>query len=383
MKRENHKVRKFAVILTAAALTIGASMPMLNSSTVSSAVLSACAAEDEPYTDGSNDTFYYMKYSDHIAISGLKSTPNDLVIPDTIDGLPVTKIQLYTFQYLSISSVKFPDSLKEIDSYCFSDCPNLTEVTLPASIERLGFHVFENCTSLTTVNFPDHPVKASDFTFENTPWLTEQRKQNPLVIVNNSVIDARTTEGDVVIPTGVKYVAGGAFSKNEKVTSVVFPSSVSEIADSTFWMCSNLKSVSAPGAENIGTTAFGYCEKLSELKLSKKLKSIQPYCFTDCSNGGTITFYGTENDWNNVEILDTENFLKNSKFIFENNYVEEILGDVNMDGALNMADAVLLHKWLLTIPGTELKNWKAADLDQNGQLTSSDLTLMKKMILKG
>lgn len=383
MKQTYPIFRKAAVLLAAAVLTASCSLPMKGIRSAAPLALSAYAADDENFTDGSNDTFYYLKYSDHIVISGLKSEPADLVIPEAIEGLPVTKIQLYCFQYLSIKSVTFPDSLKEIDSYCFSDCTNLTEVTLPANLERLGFHVFENCTSLETVNFPDHLVKTSDFTFDNTPWLTAQRQNGPLVIVNDALIDARTATGDVVVPSNVKYVASGAFSKNDKVTSVVFPMSVTEVADNTFWMCSNLKSVDVKGAESLSTTAFGYCEKLDSLKLSKKLKNIQPYCFTDCTSSATITFYGTESDWNNVEILDTENFLKNARIVYDSTPIDEIIGDINMDGALTIADAVLIQKWLLTIPNTELKNWKAGDLDQNGQLTSTDLTLLKRAILKG
>lgn len=386
MKTGTHHFKRAAVVLAAAALTIGSVVPMLGRNAIGTSVMTAYAADEESFEDGSNDTFYYMKYSDHISICGLKNEPSDLVIPETIDGLPVTKVQTYSFQYLSIKSVTFPDSLKEIDSYSFSDCTNLTEVTLPKNIERLGFHVFENCTSLETINFPDHLVKTSDFTFENTPWLTAQREKNPLVIVNNALIDARTTTGDVTVPAGVKYVAAGAFSKNDKVTSVVCPMSVTEVGDNAFWMCSNLKSVDIKGAEMLGMMTFGYCEKLESLKLSKKLKTIAEYCFSDCSSSGTLTFYGTEADWKNVEILDTEEYLSRVKIVFDNSPLEEeneeVTGDINMDGACNAADAVLLQKWLLSNPDTELKNWKAGDLDQDGQLTVVDFSLLKAEILK-
>lgn len=372
-----NKVQKFTALLTAAALTAGFAQPLTNLSMRASTFT---AYADEGYTEGSNDMFYYLKYSDHISITGSKSQTDNLVIPETIDGLPVTKIDLYSFEFLSIKSVTFPDSLKEIDSYSFSDCPNLTEVTLPANIERLGFHVFENCTSLKTINFPDHLVKTNDFTFENTPWLDEQRKANPLVIVNNAVIDARTTTGDVVVPSGVKYVAGGAFSKNDKVTSVVLPTSVTEIADSTFWMCSNLKSVDMKGAEVIGITAFGYCEKLSELKISKKLKTIQTLAFSDCNGSANITFYGTENDWKNVEIIDEDNFLKNARITFEKDFIEEVTGDVNSDGVFDKNDINLLSTWLVDSQNADMKKWKAGDLDNDGELTCFDLAIMRKAL---
>lgn len=38
-----------------------------------------------------------------------------------------------------------------------------------------------------------------------------------------------------------------------------------------------------------------------------------------------------------------------------------IKGDVNADGVFDVADVVLLQKWLLAVPDTHLENWQAAD----------------------
>ncbi|MCQ2469432.1 MAG: beta-galactosidase, partial [Ruminococcus sp.] len=61
---------------------------------------------------------------------------------------------------------------------------------------------------------------------------------------------------------------------------------------------------------------------------------------------------------------------------------ETVLGDVNVDGAFNIADAVLLHKWLLTVPNTYLADWKAADFCNDNVLDVCDLCLMKRKLLK-
>ena len=62
--------------------------------------------------------------------------------------------------------------------------------------------------------------------------------------------------------------------------------------------------------------------------------------------------------------------------------VPALIGDVNMDGAFNITDAVLLQKWLLAVPDTELKNWKAADMNGDGKLHAVDLTLLKRLLMK-
>lgn len=59
-----------------------------------------------------------------------------------------------------------------------------------------------------------------------------------------------------------------------------------------------------------------------------------------------------------------------------------LIGDVNSDKMVNIADAVTLQKWLLGKPNTVLMNWKAADLCRDDKLNIFDLCLMKNKLLK-
>lgn len=59
-----------------------------------------------------------------------------------------------------------------------------------------------------------------------------------------------------------------------------------------------------------------------------------------------------------------------------------IKGDVNADGACNTADAMILQKWLLAVPDTELRDWKAADFNEDNQLDARDLSMMKRVLMK-
>lgn len=57
------------------------------------------------------------------------------------------------------------------------------------------------------------------------------------------------------------------------------------------------------------------------------------------------------------------------------------MGDVNADGAFDIADVVLLQKWLLAVPDTHLAGWKAADLCEDDRLDVFDLCLMKRELV--
>ena len=59
----------------------------------------------------------------------------------------------------------------------------------------------------------------------------------------------------------------------------------------------------------------------------------------------------------------------------------ELKGDVNNDGTFNVADIILLQKWLLAVPDTHLADWKMADFCEDDKLNVFDLCLMKRELL--
>ena len=57
-------------------------------------------------------------------------------------------------------------------------------------------------------------------------------------------------------------------------------------------------------------------------------------------------------------------------------------GDVNGDGEFNIADVVLLQKWLIKSPEAQLVNWKAADFCKDNKLDVFDLCIMKQKLIE-
>lgn len=74
-------------------------------------------------------------------------TDTDIVIPETINGLPVLGIAADAFSGMSknetlISSLTVPNGIKYIGACAFIACPNLSEVNLADSIEYIGDDAF-------------------------------------------------------------------------------------------------------------------------------------------------------------------------------------------------------------------------------------------------
>ena len=365
-----------ASFLAAAALT--AALPLsLPENKYASVTMTA-------YADESLGDLYYRVNEDHVEITGSNYQATSIEIPSTISGLPVTVIGDYAFNGSSITSIKIPDTVKVIGNYAFTMCSGLKSVTLPDSVESIGIRAFELCSSLSEVNFPDHLIKMNSMVFDSTPWIKAQRQKDPLVIVNGALIDGQNAKGDIVIPSTVKYVASGTFERNDNITSVVFPSTVTELNDNTFFYCSNLTSADVRYVTSIDSMAFAYCNKLTDLKVSKMLTAIDSYAFTDVTSRATITVYGTKADWDKVEKSDSDAFLKNATYVFDDSFQfpqEEVLGDVNKDGEFNTADLVMLSKWIVRNPEAEIKDWKAGDFNKDEVLDVYDLVLMRKALI--
>jgi len=82
------------------------------------------------------------------------------------------------------------------------------------------------------------------------------------------------------------------------------------------------------------------------------------------------------------EIADTLTMtITNVQVVYE--VSESLQGDVNADGKFNVADVILLQKWLLAVPDTKLPDWKAADFYADNKLNVFDLCLMKRKLIYG
>ena len=380
--KNSKKALKAAAFIAAAALTAGITLPTERGA-ISISPLSAYAEEEG--TEGKTGVFSYTKYSDHAVINFCDMSATSAEIPESIDGVPVTEIGIYAFQMSSIKSVTIPDTVKEIGHWAFANCEGLTSVTIPDSVEKVGIRAFEGCKSLKTIEFPDHIVEWNAKVFEGTPWIAAQRETSPLVVVNGALLDGDKCKGDVKLSSDIKYIASGAFERNMDITSVVVPSSVTILRDNVFFYCTSLTSIELNGVTEIGSMAMDGCEKLTDLKLSGKLTNIDDMAFSDLTSQATITFYGSKEKWDSVTKPENDPFLKNAKMVFDESHVdpvEELAGDVNLDGEFNVSDLVLLQKWLLGDKSAELKNWKAADYTKDEKLDIYDLVLMRKAIIQ-
>lgn len=184
--------------------------------------------------------FSVYRNSDKCVIN--KYTGNQIVIkvPERIFGVPVTEIGMDCFSTgltswsygsgarqkhnRSIVSIALPDTVKRIWSRAFSGCKSLASLNVPEECE-IGSDVFLGCEKLANA---EKLIIFNDIIYQCTDKSSCY-----------SFYPIKQERFDVMIPQGVKKIAGGAFSNCKYVDSVIVPDSVTEIEKYAFSKCSD------------------------------------------------------------------------------------------------------------------------------------------------
>jgi len=117
--------------------------------------------------------FTYEVSGDTITITGYTGTGGVVVIPDTIDGMPVVSIGDLAFLSIDyLTSVTIPDSVTTIGDGAFQDCTSLTSVTIGNSVTSIGGSAFYYCTNLTSVTIGNSVTSIGDSAFLGCASLT-------------------------------------------------------------------------------------------------------------------------------------------------------------------------------------------------------------------
>jgi hypothetical protein len=96
-------------------------------------------------------------------IMSYRGIADDLVIPESIDGVSVTYIDLNIFAYRGLDSVSLPTTLLGMRLGAFSN-NDLTTLTIPENVTSIGMYAFAD-NSLTSVSFSTDLLQIWDEAF--------------------------------------------------------------------------------------------------------------------------------------------------------------------------------------------------------------------------
>ena len=298
------------------------------------------------------DGLKYRKVDDdHAILIGYAGAAfANVVVADTIDGLPVTEIADNAFYYnTTIESIDFGANVEKIGQYSFCYTTSLVSAGSFANITHVGYSAFQGAGSLTgAVNFTSKLVEVSPGAFMYTditslsfadtgnPYVADSafRDDDQLVSVhigsemldiyedflydykletitvgagnpkysavenvlfdnlNKTVrcIAANRAQTSFTVPEGYtlkEYCAYG----NKTLESLTLGNATDRVPDYSFNYCEKLATINFGSYDGVVIQyAFSGCESLQSLTIPSNVNSVTQRAFDGCTNLKTVVF---------------------------------------------------------------------------------------------
>lgn len=284
----------------------------------------------QPVTEGLSFNLINDGTEYEVAQSLINDT--SVLIPDTHNGLPVTRIGNYAFyDRPNLRSITIPDSVTSIGTFAFFACSNLSSVTLGNSITSIEYGAFQICYRLTSITLPATLTDIGQYGFLDCINLVEIQNNSELPIeagsseygyIANFALHVykegesrliHTDDGytfyhdgnvsylqgywgldlDLVLPSSFVTHDGTlineyeinqyVFYGHEELTSIVIPDNVTSIGKRAFRYCDKLMSATiGDGVTSIGDEAFNECQEMTHITIGSNVDTIGTDAFLNC-----------------------------------------------------------------------------------------------------
>ena len=232
-------------------------------------------------------------------------------IPSKINGKTVTEVRDFS-GCQNLKKVTIPNTVKEIDSYCFENCTSLTSVNIPSGVTVIEGATFKDCSSLTSISLPSSITKIKYDAFKNCKYLKNFTIPSKIDTLPSSLLEGCTSLSSITIPSNIKTIEQSAFKGCKSLKTITVPSTVTamygawdegifqdctslttaniyanydSIPKSLFKGCTALTTVNLSNTfVNCQSNVFDGCKSLKKIDLPYKLKEIGSEMFANCTN---------------------------------------------------------------------------------------------------
>ncbi len=180
------------------------------------------------------------------------SNGSDIVVPNDIDGVPVTYVRGLT---ADLTSIKLPSSLIKIKDDAFNSMDTLKSLVIDGgapNLNELGERSFSGCSNIEELD------------------------------LSNSKLTS---------------IPEGAFAYCKNLKTIKLPSTITSIGDEAFYNCqslTNIEGLDKCNLKSIGSAAFSNCKALENLDFSQStFTDVPSKAFNGCSTLAKITLPDT------------------------------------------------------------------------------------------
>ena len=213
-----------------------------------------------------NSIFKYSENIGEVIITGLKEGVADasIVIPETIDGMPVVEIVPWAFESTSIVDIKIGANIRKIGDEAFYSCEKLSSVTWNHKCDVIPDFCFFGCLNLINFDFSGIE-KIGKYAFEKSGLQK------------------------VFLPENIKIIEIGTFRECSGLRSVTWNCTCDVIPANCFFECSNLTHFDFSAIKKIEKYSFSR-SGLQEVSFPENIKIIEEGTFKECSGLRSVTW---------------------------------------------------------------------------------------------
>ncbi len=248
---------------------------------------------------------YELDDAGHAAITKYYGNVYALVIPEELDGNPVTAIGERAFaDNASLGSVVIPDKVETIGKEAFSGCSSLADVVLPENSKYtfVGEGMFADDVSLTCIEIPKYITEIQKRAFYNC-GLTVLHLSEDITYIGEEAFYGCAKLRDLTLPKYLEIYGAACFGDCDALQSVeifkylkendYFPHEHAMVDNGLmrgmFYGCDNLKDIRfASGVTRIAANLFNGCTSLEEITLPDTVTHIGFHAFNACSSLRTV-----------------------------------------------------------------------------------------------
>ena len=228
----------------------------------------------------------------------------DVVVPDEIEGLPVTMIGWGAFMYCYNTHVIIGEGVSTIDPGAFMYMGSGTSITVDKNnssyavvdgvlYDKQLTHVYRCMEGVVAVDLPSTVRTFSFGAFQDCRDLRSVVIPEGVVGFNCDQLFYNTGLETVSLPNTMTELGYSAFMSCDGLMGIKLPDSLRTLNFQVFCGCRNLREVVIPnGVTNIAINAFSTCYNLTNVVIGSSVESIDTSAFWGCTNLLTISFAG-------------------------------------------------------------------------------------------
>ena len=244
------------------------------------------------------------------------------------EGLTISNLYLKNDadEYEKVENVIIPDNITSIPQGAFKGCKGIKSVVLNDNITTIGFDAFAWCESLEAIDLPNNlcDIGVQAFLQTGIKHITIPKKVDK---IKNGVFQNCESLEEVIFHDDITHIDSNAFAGCSSLVLDELPKNLITVDDFAFFGVAGINALTIPNkVESIGKhcfdgskinkiiinsvisieqATFENCRELEVVVLPNNLEYIGNDAFLSCDKLQNIYYYGTQEQWNQIDIADS------------------------------------------------------------------------------